>query len=827
MKEKEAYAIVMALRKWASWIGLQPLLILSDHKSLEEWAHEVLDSPTGPTGRQARWHMLLSHFHVTVGYVPGRDNGIADIMSRWAYPAADAVSDVSIHGTPEDDEKMEAIIKTEEAEEKECRMVHIVWPQGMLEEYKRSGKEVEILTDTRKPRVLDLFAGTGSFSRPFADLGWEVYTLDHNPRFHPTMCCDILEWNPQEFPPGFFDVVLASPPCQDFSIANHHKPPGLHRGDCYVLQTLRVIEYLQPQVWLLENPRTGALPHRSYMAKIPFSDFDYCEFAQWGYKKPTRIWGSPQISRVKPVLCQGTCKNMAQPVEGQRPRHKQWLGAYGHQPSQTEKYRIPEKLVKYLIDNLGELTLSDFTQGASSFPVDPGHATLQVLTRAGRGIANGEEGSGASEPELLDGAPPPVHPPRSTKKRRMADGIPPHDAPPVQIKIEEDEEVFVTPPGSPTFPPRTLPSEAPPPPPPPAMRFQFKAHRAPEAQAAPQEPSSSSAAPAPPPPRPVRPPRVDQEAMATPNTAASRLPPLTDDPGKIFDLEWDAWYELCPKWEPAWSQIHDENGDWPIGFQLLDGKLFLDGKLCVSLGLTRDVVRAHHFAVGHIGRERLLIQMSRFYQWASEERVKRYAKLMQETCHLCQAMEHPHHALNLRQDPVVIPPVLMDSVAIDIFSMPPATFEGTNFDCFVACVDRLSGWIVAFPATRRGLTANFVAKQMFHRAWSLFGVPTKITSDQGPQFAAAWWQTLCGCLGIRQAFAQAYHHQANGRAEAAGRELQRKLRFLHESCPTMSWVEALPVAVQQIHDAPGESGLSPYEIVMGRTRNLAGVPIPT
>ena len=413
VKEKEAYAIVMALRKWASWVGLQPLLILSDHKSLEEWAHEVLDSPTGPTGRQARWHMLLSHFNVTVGYVPGRDNGIADIMTRWAYPAADAVSDVSMHGTWEDDQKMEAIIKKEKAEEKECRVVNIVWPQGMLEEYQKSGKEVEILTGVRKPRVLDLFSGTGSFSRPFAKLGWEVYTLDHNPRFRPHMCCDILEWNPQEFPPGFFDVVLASPPCQYFSIANHHKPPGLHQGDCYVLQTLRIIEYLQPQVWLLENPRTGALPQRSYMAKIPFSDFDYCEFAEWGYKKPTRIWGSPQISQVKSVLCQGTCKNMAQAADGQRPRHKQWLGAYGHQPSQVEKYRVPEKLVEYLIQNLGELTL---THGSSSFPVDSSHATLQVLTRAGRDTANDEEDEEASEPEMLDGSPPPIHPPRSTKK---------------------------------------------------------------------------------------------------------------------------------------------------------------------------------------------------------------------------------------------------------------------------------------------------------------------------------------------------------------------------------------------------------------------------
>ena len=86
-------------------------------------------------------------------------------------------------------------------------------------------------------------------------------------------------------------------------------------------------------------------------------------------------------------------------------------------------------------------------------------------------------------------------------------------------------------------------------------------------------------------------------------------------------------------------------------------------------------------------------------------------------------MEHPHHALNLKQDPVPIPPVVMDSIAIDVFLMPPSTFEGTAYDWFVACVDRLSGWIIAIPMVRKGLTAKAVAIQMFHKAWSLFGVP--------------------------------------------------------------------------------------------------------
>ena len=242
--------------------------------------------------------------------------------------------------------------------------------------------------------------------------------------------------------------------------------------------------------------------------------------------------------------------------------------------------------------------------------------------------------------------------------------------------------------------------------------------------------------------------------------------------------------------------------------------------------MIRNVVRAHHCATGHIGSKRLILEMSRFYQWASEQRAHRYAKYIQKMCPQCQAMEHPHHALDLKLYPTPFPPVLMDSVSVDIFNMPPEKIGDVVYDCFVACIDRMSGWVIAFPLSRKGATAAMVAKEIYHRAWSLFGVPRVVTSDQGPQFAAEWWRTLCGCLGIRQAFAQAYYSQGNGRAEAAGRELQRKLRHLREDCPSLPWVEVLPRAVRQINDSPGESGMSPYEIVTGRSRNLVGVPIP-
>ena len=68
-REIETYAIILALQKWETWIGLQPVLVLTDHKAIESWTKEVLDTPSGPVGRRARWHQIFSKYDLSVGYI--------------------------------------------------------------------------------------------------------------------------------------------------------------------------------------------------------------------------------------------------------------------------------------------------------------------------------------------------------------------------------------------------------------------------------------------------------------------------------------------------------------------------------------------------------------------------------------------------------------------------------------------------------------------------------------------------------------------------------------------------------------------------------------
>ena len=54
--EKEAYAIVMSLRKFAGYIALHPVMVCKDHQSLQTWHKEHVDTPSGPASPRSRCH---------------------------------------------------------------------------------------------------------------------------------------------------------------------------------------------------------------------------------------------------------------------------------------------------------------------------------------------------------------------------------------------------------------------------------------------------------------------------------------------------------------------------------------------------------------------------------------------------------------------------------------------------------------------------------------------------------------------------------------------------------------------------------------------------
>ena len=175
-------------------------------------------------------------------------------------------------------------------------------------------------------------------------MGFEVVTVERDPAWHPDICVDVLKWEFCRLPRGQFQVIFASPPCTEYSKALTTRPRDLQAAHALVWQTLKIIRHFCPQQWFIENPHMGKLSSRPGMKDYLWIYVDHCQFSDWGYQKPTRIWG--MVRHLENVTCDGkTCPHL---IPGTQ-RHQVSLGGASKRLGRNEEYRIPSAVVKYLL----------------------------------------------------------------------------------------------------------------------------------------------------------------------------------------------------------------------------------------------------------------------------------------------------------------------------------------------------------------------------------------------------------------------------------------------------------------------------------------------
>ena len=98
-----------------------------------------------------------------------------------------------------------------------------------------------------KKKALDIFTGSGSVADALRKEGYEVFTLDIDPRSKANFTIKVLEWQVEKlFKPGFFHLVAASPPCTDYSSCMTRRPREMEKADLLVQRTIDIIAYLKP-----------------------------------------------------------------------------------------------------------------------------------------------------------------------------------------------------------------------------------------------------------------------------------------------------------------------------------------------------------------------------------------------------------------------------------------------------------------------------------------------------------------------------------------------------------------------------------------------------
>jgi len=169
--------------------------------------------------------------------------------------------------------------------------------------------------------ILDLCGGTGSWSRPYKEAGYDVRVITL-PEWDVTSNTinpyGLLSFIPDEHGKKYLEIklkdiygILAAPPCTMFSFArtNAKKARNLREGMGCVRACFNIIwkcmEISQPtskkslplQFWALENPYHGFL--KKFLSTPAFT-FDPWEFGD-GYQKRTALWGHFNEPKKTPI----------------------------------------------------------------------------------------------------------------------------------------------------------------------------------------------------------------------------------------------------------------------------------------------------------------------------------------------------------------------------------------------------------------------------------------------------------------------------------------------------------------------------------------------
>ncbi len=199
-------------------------------------------------------------------------------------------------------------------------------------------------------KVLELFAGSRSFSKQANRMGHETFTCDKEPFDGIDYVCDILEFDVSKVPfkP---DIIWASPPCTGFSVAaiGHHWTGGkgayipntdtARLGIKLLEKTLKIIEEIQPQIWFIENPR-GLMRKMPQLEDKTRRTVTYCQYGD-SRMKPTDIWTNFLEWNPRPI-----CKNGA-PCHEAAPRGSR-TGTQGLK-NNYERSKIPSALCEEII----------------------------------------------------------------------------------------------------------------------------------------------------------------------------------------------------------------------------------------------------------------------------------------------------------------------------------------------------------------------------------------------------------------------------------------------------------------------------------------------
>jgi hypothetical protein len=179
-------------------------------------------------------------------------------------------------------------------------------------------------------------------------------------------------------------------------------------------------------------------------------------------------------------------------------------------------------------------------------------------------------------------------------------------------------------------------------------------------------------------------------------------------------------------------------------------------------------------------------------------------------CEKCQRYKPAQHPKAVLQ-PQEVPAGPWQHVGVDLITqLPPSN----HFDSIAVYVDHYSDQAHLVPC-KSNLTAEGAADLYYRDVFRLHGIPKKVFSDCGPQFAARFMRALYKRLGIETGLTTAYHPEENGKVERKNQEVEQYLRLFCDKRQE-DWAKHLPAAEfalnSRIHSGTSKA---PFELIYG------------
>ena len=211
-------------------------------------------------------------------------------------------------------------------------------------------------------KVLELFAGSRSFTKVAERFGLDTYTTDFKAFDKIDQVCDIFDFDFKKVP-FIPDIIWASPPCTTFSVASigTHWDGG-HRayipkteeakiGIAIVRKTIEIIQLYGNKnpylLWIIENPR-GVLRKLNLIDVEPKTAW-YCQYGDKRAKPTDLFFNFDWIPK--------RCKNnrtpnqltIFKPCKHELAPRGSKTGTHGLE-NDFERSKVPEKLCEEIIE---------------------------------------------------------------------------------------------------------------------------------------------------------------------------------------------------------------------------------------------------------------------------------------------------------------------------------------------------------------------------------------------------------------------------------------------------------------------------------------------